>query len=61
MKSLIYLLIVIDVCLCVCPNNCNGNGKCVNGVCECYKKSAGSDFNYVGSDCSKSIKMIYFY
>lgn len=55
MKNLIYLLILIDVCLCVCPNNCNGNGKCVNGVCECYKKSDGSDKDYVGSDCSKSI------
>lgn len=29
----------------VCPNECSGNGECVNGVCVCYK-------NFGASDCS---------
>ncbi|XP_077188628.1 tenascin-N [Paroedura picta] len=29
-----------------CPENCNGNGICVNGACQCYK-------DYIGDDCSE--------
>nr|XP_005304324.2 tenascin-N [Chrysemys picta bellii] len=31
-----------------CPNNCNGNGRCVNGKCICSKP-------YVGEDCSQRL------
>ncbi|XP_007061293.3 tenascin-N [Chelonia mydas] len=31
-----------------CPNNCNGNGRCVDGKCICSKP-------YVGEDCSQRL------
>lgn len=31
-----------------CPNGCSGNGKCLNGTCECNSNS-------VGLDCSGTI------
>lgn len=63
---LIKMKILLTVCLCailtyaVCPNNCDGHGKCeANGVCSCYKKSDGSEYDYVGNDCSKRIYIVY--
>jgi hypothetical protein len=32
-----------------CPNNCNGHGQCVDGVCHCEKAYAGS------ADCRKPV------
>jgi hypothetical protein len=32
-----------------CPNNCNGHGQCVGGVCQCEKAYAGS------ADCRKPV------
>ena len=29
-----------------CPNDCSGNGKCINGKCACKKR-------FSGFDCSK--------
>uniref|UniRef100_A0A8C3SB39 Tenascin N n=1 Tax=Chelydra serpentina TaxID=8475 RepID=A0A8C3SB39_CHESE len=31
-----------------CPNNCNGNGRCVDGKCICSKP-------YIGADCSQRL------
>jgi hypothetical protein len=40
-----YTLQVLAWMARVCPNNCNGNGLCLSGVCECSAP-------YVGADCS---------
>ena len=33
----------------ICPNNCNGKGRCVKGKCRCFK-------DYTTSDCSVSLR-----
>ena len=30
-----------------CPQDCNGQGRCLDGVCQCYPQ-------YSGADCSQS-------
>jgi hypothetical protein len=32
-----------------CPNNCRGNGLCINGICECHG-------GFYGNECEKIIK-----
>lgn len=65
MRSLLFIFI-LSVVLCACPNNCNGHGKCNNGVCECFgsagletvRDGSGADLkvdSYYGPDCSRSI------
>lgn len=45
----------------MCPNNCSDHGKCgSDGVCKCYKKSDGSDNDYIGADCSKRINCFIY-
>lgn len=72
MRSLLFIFI-LSVVLCACPNNCNGHGKCNNGVCECFGSAGletvrddsgtpGKDLNvdsYYGPDCSRSIAFNY--
>ena len=35
-----------------CPNDCNGNGRCIKGKCKC---NAG----FVGYDCSQERKFLF--
>lgn len=54
----ILVLLLVAVYSTDCPNNCNSHGTCKsNGVCSCFKKSAGYDNDYVGYDCSKRINI----
>ena len=51
MKTEMFLfifVITLPLISSTCPNNCNSNGYCLNGICECFP-------SFHGVDCSMRV------
>lgn len=46
--DLFIFFLIFPFIFSTCPNNCNQNGYCSNGVCECFP-------SYHGIDCSTRV------